>query len=133
MLHLPRHNGFLNRMLFEEGDHLVQLSDPDPNNVLGDLIDKRIGLFLDRDNRQGHSLFPCAFDHEERKFAVTGDEAVVHLRDSLAKVRISAFSATPLRFSAWNKSVHAETAEQSLRAQRNQFMVSRGKVLKTHP
>ena len=78
VLHLARHYRLLHTVRFEERDHLAKLADVYPKDVVGDLIDLGICLFLYRNYRQFGSGAFGTFNNKKRELAVTGDKAVFH-------------------------------------------------------
>ena len=78
MLHLPRHDGLLDTFFFEKGNHLSELADSDPQNLVSDFLDTRIRLFLDCGHDQSLTSTLCALDDEKWKFSVACNQSERH-------------------------------------------------------
>ena len=73
MLHLSGHDRLFHAIILEKRDHLAQLADPDPRNILSDSLDIRIRFLLDSDNSQFNARPSGAVNYKKRKSAVPGD------------------------------------------------------------
>src|SRR5260221_5251072 len=75
MLHLPGHHGLLHALALHQLDRLAQLAEAHPVQPLRNLFELRRSLFLQRDNRHLNTLAASALQNQERKSAVSRDQA----------------------------------------------------------
>src|ERR1041385_3512392 len=69
-LHVPdltRHDRLLHTLALEEANHATELPDADPRQAFGDLLDSRVGLFLDGRDGDLSARAPRALDDAEGK------------------------------------------------------------------
>jgi hypothetical protein len=78
VLDLAGHDGFGDAVSFEMGDHLSELADAHPRDIVRGIVDVLIRLFLYRHDRHRRAALAGAFEHEKRELAITGDESVFH-------------------------------------------------------
>src|SRR5438045_6307678 len=112
MFYLAGHDRLRHSARFEVRDHLAELSDADPLNIVGDLIDPLVGLFFDRRDSKTRTLFARAFDDQKRELPVAGDESEFHVEK--VKRRSSSPLGIEMSRSKLNPSFSSRSFERSL-------------------
>src|SRR5882724_2861990 len=75
VLHLPGHHRLLHAFALHQLDRFAQLAEAHPVQPFRNLLELRRSLFLQRDNRHLNTLAASALQDQERKSAVSRDQA----------------------------------------------------------
>ena len=74
MFDLSSHDRFFDTLVFKKAQHLAQLSDANPSNVVSNFLDLWISFFADGRDGNFNAGLARAFDNQKRKTTVTCDQ-----------------------------------------------------------
>ncbi len=74
MLDLTGHDRFFHTLVFEEAQHLAELANADPGQIISQAFNLWIGLFTDGGHGDAGACFARTFQNKKRKSPVSGNE-----------------------------------------------------------
>ena len=78
VLDLTGHHRTLDAFVLEEANHLSQLANTYPNDVVRNALDLRVGFLANGGNRKRNTGSPRPFNNQKRKATIAGNKTVVH-------------------------------------------------------